>query len=170
MDWLHILVVLLGKCFNLNILDVTVVQTSGSVSEVRVRPGDNITLYCDCKQSLGVYVVWFRNCSHGNQPTLVMQTHTKSETRDTNYDLMPFPRYKFLNNSSHTYDLLILNVTDSDEGFYYCGTEQTKVVDDKYITQKYFYNYGNITTKLICGKYWLCLCDCHSRYNECNNL
>ncbi|XP_026159911.1 uncharacterized protein LOC113128647 [Mastacembelus armatus] len=115
------------------------VQTSGSVSEVRVRLGDNITFYCDCKQSLGVYVVWFRNCSHGNQPTLVIQTHPN------------FPLYKFLkNDSSHTYDLLILNVTDSDEGFYYCGTEQIKVVDDEYIISKSVYNYGNITTKLIC--------------------
>uniref|UniRef100_G3PU84 Ig-like domain-containing protein n=1 Tax=Gasterosteus aculeatus TaxID=69293 RepID=G3PU84_GASAC len=43
---------------------------SGSVT---VRPGDNITLYCDCKSSTGLYIVWYRNCSHENQPPLVLK-------------------------------------------------------------------------------------------------
>ncbi len=47
---------------------------SGSVLEVTIRPGDNITLYCDCKASTGEYMVWYRNCSHENQPSLVLKS------------------------------------------------------------------------------------------------
>ncbi|XP_047432031.1 uncharacterized protein LOC125000541 isoform X4 [Mugil cephalus] len=42
--------------------------------EVTVRPGDNITLYCDCRPSRGEHIVWFRNCSHEYQPTLVLDS------------------------------------------------------------------------------------------------
>ncbi|XP_047435220.1 uncharacterized protein LOC125004572 isoform X5 [Mugil cephalus] len=42
--------------------------------EVTVRPGDNVTLYCDCRPSRGEYIVWFRNCSHEYQPTLVLDS------------------------------------------------------------------------------------------------
>ncbi|XP_022614401.1 uncharacterized protein LOC111231545 isoform X1 [Seriola dumerili] len=116
-------------------------QIPKPVSEVTVRPGGNITLYCDCKISTGVYIVWYRNCSHENQPTLVLKAMGYSV------------RFEFLkNHSSESYDLLIRNITDSDEGLYYCGTQQTKVEDKGLITSKYIYNYGNVATRIICGK------------------
>ncbi|XP_022614286.1 uncharacterized protein LOC111231465 isoform X2 [Seriola dumerili] len=114
-------------------------QIPKPVSEVTVRPGGNITLYCDCKISTGVYIVWYRNCSHENQPTLVLKTMGYS---------VPFEFLK--NHSSESYDLLIRNITDSDEGLYYCGTQQTKVEDKELITSKYIYNYGNVATRIIC--------------------
>ncbi|KAG7238395.1 hypothetical protein INR49_030902 [Caranx melampygus] len=59
------------------------------------------------------------------------------------------PRFEFLlNGSSNSYDLLITNITDSDEGLYYCGTEQTKVEDDRYISSRNFYSYGNAATRI----------------------
>ncbi|XP_067460915.1 uncharacterized protein [Thunnus thynnus] len=137
MDGLHVfLLVLLG------VVSCSHDGISGSVLEVTVRPGDNITLYCDCKTSSGVYIVWYRNCSHENQPSLVLTT--KIEDIDATKIQNPFPRFHLVKNeSSHSYDLLIMNITDSDEGLYYCGTEQPKVEDETTIHRRHVYTYGN---------------------------
>ncbi|KAG8014827.1 hypothetical protein GBF38_003484, partial [Nibea albiflora] len=118
-------------------------QISGSVT---ARPGDNVTLYCDCKTSTGVYIVWFRNCSHENQPSLVLRY---KQMFQGGYTLNLIPRFHFVaNDSSDSYDLMIMNVTDSDEGLYYCGTEEIKVYDEDKITQRVEYRYGNVTTRI----------------------
>ncbi|XP_043970028.1 uncharacterized protein LOC122829501 [Gambusia affinis] len=119
---------------------------SDSMLETIVRPGDNITIYCDCKVSFGKYVVWFRNCSHQYQPTLVVNWKNLLYERE-----ITFPRFKYLKNeSSNSYDLMIINVTNSDEGLYYCGTLETKVKQDenKNIFSQESYLYGNMTTKI----------------------
>ncbi|KAK7930044.1 hypothetical protein WMY93_006439 [Mugilogobius chulae] len=82
-------------------------RVSGSVVDVMLKPGDNTTLHCDCKCPVGVYTVWYRNCSHPNQPTLFVK-----------------------NVKSKCYDLRITNITENDVGSYYCGTETTKVLDE----------------------------------------
>ncbi|XP_047220734.1 uncharacterized protein LOC124868013 isoform X2 [Girardinichthys multiradiatus] len=118
---------------------------SASMLETTVWRGDNVTLYCDCKVSTGVYIVWFRNCSHQYQPTLVVKTIYREKNRE--FENI-FPRLKFLKNeSSNSYDLVIRNVTNSDEGLYYCGTFETKVEKDtnKNILSKKIYIYGNTT-------------------------
>ncbi|XP_035856177.1 uncharacterized protein LOC118492939 [Sander lucioperca] len=146
MDGLHIfLVVYLG------VVSCSHDLVSGSMLKVRVRPGDNITLYCDCKLSLGVYIVWYRNCSHDNQPSLILGVHYSVKENTAIYGLQKIPpRFQFVRNfSSNSYDLLITNITDSDEGLYFCGTEQARVEDKEYITKKYVYIYGNVTTKII---------------------
>ncbi|CAG6020544.1 unnamed protein product, partial [Menidia menidia] len=113
---------------------------SGSVKEVTARPGENITLYCDCNKSTGVYIVWFRNCSHENQPTFVLNSRLSWSQQ--------VPRFKFIKNST-SFDLLITNITDSDEGVYYCGTTETKVeIGIEKITSRDIYRYSNITTRL----------------------
>ncbi|KAI4833239.1 hypothetical protein KUCAC02_016152 [Chaenocephalus aceratus] len=144
MDGLHIfLYVLLG------VVSFTHGWTSGSELEMTVRPGENITLYCDCKLSIGVYIVWYRNCSHENQPSLVLDKNvwTKSSTDD--HIMNPLPRFHFVRNfSSDTYDLLIINITETDEGLYYCGTEQLKVEKEEHITRRHLYKYSNISTKI----------------------
>ncbi|KAM9315334.1 uncharacterized protein KZ484_024998 isoform 1-T1 [Pholidichthys leucotaenia] len=128
--------------------------TKGSTKEITVRPGENITLYCDCKASTGAYIVWYRNCSHDNQPSLVLKTHPNSCAdgyKDSNYypTLNPFPRFHLVNNeSSQSYDLQITNISDSDEGFYYCGTQKNKVTDKPH-TSICVYTYGNITRILF---------------------
>ncbi|CAG5938935.1 unnamed protein product [Menidia menidia] len=119
---------------------------SGSVKEVTARPGENITLYCDCNKSTGVYIVWFRNCSHENQPTLVLNSRLSWSQQ--------CPRFIFIKNST-SYDLLITNITDSDEGVYYCGTKETKVEEIKKITSRDIYRYSNITTRLTVKPSWL---------------
>ncbi|KAK9540134.1 hypothetical protein VZT92_002603 [Zoarces viviparus] len=136
MDGLHIVLVAL-----LGVASCSHDWISGSVLEATVRPGDNITLYCDCKLSSGVHIVWYRNCSHENQPSLVLSTK--------DYQKIP-PRFHFVRNfSSESYDLLIMNITDSDEGLYYCGTEQQTVEDAKYFNSKTVYRYGNISTRIL---------------------
>uniref|UniRef100_A0A3Q3EEV6 Ig-like domain-containing protein n=1 Tax=Kryptolebias marmoratus TaxID=37003 RepID=A0A3Q3EEV6_KRYMA len=131
------LVVLLGVvfCAHTSITLLELEETAG--------PGDNFTLYCDCKVSTGVYIVWFRNCSHENQPTLLL--HLKEfHVWDKR-----FPRFKYeKNDSSDSYDLVIINTTESDEGLYYCGTEEKKVEKDEIITSETIYRYSNITTRL----------------------
>ncbi|XP_041790169.1 uncharacterized protein LOC121604660 [Chelmon rostratus] len=148
MDGLHIcLLVLLG------VVCCSDGQISGSVLEVTVRAGDNITLHCDCKLSTGVYIVWYRNCSHENQPALVFRKKLgslKGANADASYSLRIFPRFRFVRNfSSESYDLLIENITDVDEGLYYCGTEHRKVEDQNCITIRHDYRYGNVTTRII---------------------
>lgn len=129
---------------------------SGSVT---VRPGDNITLYCDCQLSLGVYIVWYRNCSHENQPPLVLKVDRSLSTLGYNpasdtKDPQNFPRFQFVrNSSSNSYDLLIMNITDSDEGIYYCGSEQRTVEDKELIGRQTLYRNGNVTTRILISKY-----------------
>ncbi|XP_078125274.1 uncharacterized protein LOC144529824 [Sander vitreus] len=142
MDGLHIFLVLLS-----GVVSCSYDLVSGSMLKVRVRPGDNITLYCDCKLSSGVYIVWYRNCSQENHPSLILQVQHGPQK-------LP-PRFQFVRNfSSNSYDLLITNITDSDEGLYYCGTKQSRVEDKEYITQTSVYRYGNITTKIILDSDW----------------
>ncbi|XP_039671734.1 uncharacterized protein LOC120568337 [Perca fluviatilis] len=119
--------------------------------KVRVKPGDNITLYCDCNISSGVYIVWYRNCSHENQPSLILGGQYSFQETTATYGSQKIPpRFQFVRNiSSNSYDLLITNITDSDEGLYYCGTEQIRVEDKEYITHKYVYRYGNVTTRIL---------------------
>ncbi|XP_014185998.1 uncharacterized protein LOC102313455 [Haplochromis burtoni] len=126
-------------------------KLSGPELVLRVRPADNITLHCDCRKSSRNFIVWFRNCSHENQPSLILRTNYKydpSYLEDKVDILNPFPRLHLLENqSSDSYDLLIMNTTDSDEGLYYCGTEQKEI--DATFSQKYIYKYGNITTRIL---------------------
>ncbi|XP_025764182.1 uncharacterized protein LOC109202426 isoform X4 [Oreochromis niloticus] len=126
-------------------------KLSGPELVVRVSPGDNITLHCDCQRSSGKFIAWFRNCSHENQPSLILRTNYKydpSYLEDKVNILNPFPRLHLVENqSSDSYDLLIMNTTDSDEGLYYCGTEQKEV--DTTFSQKYIYKYSNITTRIL---------------------
>jgi len=121
--------------------------------ELTVRPGDNVTLYCDCTISSGVYIVWYRNCSHENQPSLVLKVLQKNKIGQENYFKTPPPFHFVRNLSSDSYDLLIINITDSNEGLYYCGTEKKTVEDKEYISEKLHYKYGNVTTRISFGKY-----------------
>ncbi|XP_071757957.2 uncharacterized protein LOC139913732 [Centroberyx gerrardi] len=147
MDRLHIfLSVLLGAVFSSRD------GISGSELELTVRPGDNITLYCDCKFSTGVYIVWFRNCSHENQPSLVLRTmhHSQMVTSRFPKSQNNFPRFNFVKNqSTESYDLKIKNISVSDLGLYYCGTEETKMNEKEKITQTIIYKYGNVTTRIL---------------------
>ncbi|XP_033479642.2 uncharacterized protein LOC117255136 [Epinephelus lanceolatus] len=125
---------------------------SGSELEVTVTPGDNITLYCDYKLSSGELIVWYRNCSHENQPSLILKLNRNAwrQSTITASLLNPLPRFHFVRNYvSDSYDLLIVNVTDSDEGLYYCGSEQKQVEDKGQITSKNIYRYGTNTTRII---------------------
>ncbi|KAM9398629.1 uncharacterized protein ACWYII_031197 [Salvelinus alpinus] len=110
---------------------------SAAEVELRVRPGDNITLYCDCNMTSGVYIMWFRNCSHEHQPTLTISVY--------DYFFNPFPRFTpVLNPSNKSYDLLIENITESDLGLYYCVTvEMNEEVEIQ------VYHYGKVTTWIL---------------------
>ena len=103
--------------------------------ELTVRPGENVTLHCDFKPSTGETIVWYRNCSHENQPPRIIGWH---ELR--------------WSHSSKSYNLLIRNITDSHLGLYYCGTKKPIVIDADKIVTKSIYKYGNVTTRISFGK------------------
>lgn len=127
-------------------------QASESVLNVTVGPGDNITLQCDCTVSDEKFTVWYRKCSHSNQPPLVLKSGY-SPGHDPVSWMSPLPRFQFVkNDSSNAYDLLITNITKSDEGFYYCGTETAEVEDGKHLSKTYVYTYGILITRLIFSK------------------
>ncbi|XP_046901225.1 uncharacterized protein LOC124484371 isoform X2 [Hypomesus transpacificus] len=128
-------------------------SVSGVEVELRVQPEDNVTLHCDCRARTGVYIVWYRTCFHRNQPTLVLSTSYNA--RKTGYNLRnekllnPFPGFTLVwNQSNESFDILIVNVTESDLGLYYCGTEEKTVEDIEKIAEKKIYRYGNVTISL----------------------
>ncbi|KAF5891302.1 uncharacterized protein DAT39_018987, partial [Clarias magur] len=118
-------------------------RISGAEVEMRVRRGDDVTLYSDCVWKSGLNPVWFRNCSHQHQPRLMMSR--QELVRNV------FPRYSFVwNESTMAHDLLIQNVTELDLGIYYCSMHEREVRDEKggVITGTDVYRYGNRSTRL----------------------
>ncbi|KAI4905878.1 hypothetical protein NFI96_023038, partial [Prochilodus magdalenae] len=90
---------------------VLISSISGVIVEVRVKPGDNATIYCDCALKTRHTVVWLRKSSHKLEPSLIRFTENSGH-----------PRYsRVWNSSSLTYDLLVEKVTESDLGLYYCA-------------------------------------------------
>ena len=115
--------------------------------ELTVRPGENVTLHCDFKPSTGETIVWYRNCSHENQPPRIIIWDELRRNPHSFKDLNVM-----WNHSSKSYNLLIRNITDSHLGLYYCGTEKSYVIDADKIVQKHIYKYGNVTTRISFGK------------------
>ncbi|XP_054866131.1 uncharacterized protein LOC111574889 isoform X2 [Amphiprion ocellaris] len=153
MDGLYVLLVVFS-----GIVSCSHNLVSGSVLEVTARPGDNIALYCDCKVSSGVYIVWIRNCSHENQPSLVLRGSDVYRLYSLHFEFVK-------NDSSDSYDLLIKNVSNADEGLYYCGTEELKVENNRYITSTFVYRYSSMTTRIILNSTDSCH---HERPELCN--
>ncbi|XP_051802080.1 uncharacterized protein LOC127533348 isoform X1 [Acanthochromis polyacanthus] len=142
MDGLYVLLVVFS-----GIVSCSHHFVSGSVLEVTARPGDNITLYCDCNVSIEVYIVWIRNCSHENQPSLILRAKDVYWLYSRHFEFVK-------NDSSDSYDLLIKNITNADEGLYYCGTEEKKVQritsnGNEHTTFTDVFRYSNMTTRII---------------------
>ncbi|KAI4873005.1 hypothetical protein NFI96_022159, partial [Prochilodus magdalenae] len=118
-------------------------RISGAEVEMRVRPGDSVTLYCDCVWKVGFTIVWFRNCSHHHQPPLMIAFIDSNNKAP--------PRYSAVwNLSNRTHDLLVKNVSESDLGLYYCALYEKKIIRDssRVIRSEDVYHYGNRTTRL----------------------
>ncbi|KAL7841147.1 hypothetical protein SRHO_G00248380, partial [Serrasalmus rhombeus] len=110
-------------------------RISGAEVEMRVRPGDDVTLYSDCVWKHGFYTIWLKNSSHDHT---VLKQHAH-------------PHYSIvLNVCKQTSDLLVKNVNESDLGLYYCALEKKSSAKDK--TQACSWEdvcyFGNRTTRL----------------------
>ncbi|XP_016375451.1 uncharacterized protein LOC107714195 [Sinocyclocheilus rhinocerous] len=119
----------------------------GEEVEMKVRPGDNITLYCVRSFTHGSLIVWIRNCSHENQPYLVIDF--------TKWELKIFQRFSSIyNRYSNSYDLHITNISVSDLELYYCAEQENKVNKDEkgIISSSDVYYYGNRTTLTSCSE------------------
>ncbi|XP_058641598.1 uncharacterized protein LOC131546214 isoform X1 [Onychostoma macrolepis] len=115
----------------------------GEEVEMKVSPGDNITLYCDHSVTFGSLIVWIRNCSHENQPSLIIDFRK--------LDVEIFQRFSFIHNRyNNSHDLHITNISVSDLGLYYCAKLENKVNQDEkgILSSSEVYSYGNRTTRL----------------------
>lgn len=116
----------------------------GTEVNKKVRPGQNVTLHCDHVWIFGYHIYWFRNCSHYKQPPFIMSSEFMMKAVDRKIF-----RYAFQWNplrSSH--DLVIVNITESDLGLYYCSVSKTNVVDKGVIDAIQTHRFSNITYKL----------------------
>ncbi|KAM9449854.1 uncharacterized protein Hap1MRO34_022322 [Clarias gariepinus] len=123
-------------------------RISGAEVEMRVRRGDDVTLYSDCVSDSGFITVWFRNCSEKDHPRIMISLADLVNGELLGGDLT---RYSFLlNKSTNAYDLLIKNITESDQGLYYCAlTEQKFSGNNKDILNRLdVYHYGNRVNRL----------------------
>ncbi|KAL6467206.1 hypothetical protein MHYP_G00250100 [Metynnis hypsauchen] len=116
---------------------------SGAEVEMRVRPGDDVTLYSDCVWKSGFNTVWLRNSSKEQYPPFIISTE----------DFMrgAHPCYSFVwNPLSETHDLLVRNVSESDLGLYYCAVHEKKITEDEtgVILSEDVYHYGSTITRL----------------------
>ncbi|KAI4873579.1 hypothetical protein NFI96_025321 [Prochilodus magdalenae] len=133
----------------LALMCVTFVMTSGEEVEIRVRPGDDVTLYCDCVWEQGFNIAWFRNCSHKHQPPLVISSFDLMES----FNLMPGAPVSYKpvwNPTNITHDLLVGNVSESDLGLYYCALQERRITKDTtgVTVSRDVYHYGNRTSRL----------------------
>ena len=148
----HLILILIESIFRSGAVVSCQDVLSNPVVELTVRPGQNVTLYCDCKLTPGVNLVWYRNCSHENQPTLSLNWKDRDEglfeyaENGTNF----FHLNMMWNDSSNSFDLLIKNITDSHLGLYYCGTEELN--GEKGNKKESIYTYGKIITRILFGK------------------
>ena len=148
----HLILILIESIFHSGAVVSCQDVLSNPVVELTVRPGENVTLYCDCKLTTNVNIVWYRNCSHENQPTLSLNWKDRDQgIFDYGEDGGNFFHLNMKgNDSSNSYDLLIKNITDSHLGLYYCGTE--KLNWEKGNKKEYIYIYGKIITRILFGK------------------
>ncbi|KAL6467219.1 hypothetical protein MHYP_G00250230 [Metynnis hypsauchen] len=132
----------------ITLICVLISSISGIVVEMRVKPGDDVTIYCDCTRRNRLKIAWLRNCTHKQQPPLMILSE----------DMKPnaLPRYSLeWNKPNQTYDLLVKNITESDLGLYYCALhEKSFTIYKKGVTcSNDVLHYGNRTTFLsLLGK------------------
>ncbi|KAI4873573.1 hypothetical protein NFI96_006025 [Prochilodus magdalenae] len=109
---------------------------------MRVRPGDDVTLYSDCVWKTGWYPLWFRNSSCRHEPPFTISEDDLIGNR--------LPRYSaVLSPSNKTLHLLVRNVSESDLGLYYCALRQNKITSHQAgIRYRDVYQYGRRTFRL----------------------
>ncbi|KAL7856237.1 hypothetical protein AOLI_G00198410 [Acnodon oligacanthus] len=131
-SWRAILITLCILYFRQNII-------SGAEVELKVRQGDNVTIYCDRLSPIGSYVAWFKNCSHENQPPLIIHAMKLVQGENPHYDLV-------WDASAQSHGLLIKNIIESDMGLYYCAVYEKTVTEECGLNSKNVYQFGKRTT------------------------
>ncbi|KAI4876279.1 hypothetical protein NFI96_030540 [Prochilodus magdalenae] len=124
----------------ITLMCVLISSISGLVVEIRVKPGDNVTIYCDRTQQGKLKIVWIIKPSNEQQPPLI---HLTEDTTPPHYS-------RVWNNSKGTYDLLVKNITESDLGLYYCALHEIKFTrgSNGERVREDVYHEGNRTTFL----------------------
>nr|XP_055061715.1 uncharacterized protein LOC129444816 [Misgurnus anguillicaudatus] len=118
-------------------------QIYGADIEMKVRPGDNITLHCDRPLTRGLGIMWIKNSSYEFQPSLMIDYRKSNK--------VTFSRFSFPKNSNiNSFDLHITNITVFDLGLYYCAEYEKNINkdDEGIISSIEVYYYGNQTTRL----------------------
>ncbi|KAL2097675.1 hypothetical protein ACEWY4_006882 [Coilia grayii] len=97
-----------------------------TITPLRAKPGDNITMFCDRMWETGSDILWFRGFSTDVQTWFnisARQAYTAQVYNLPAYHLIP--KWNDVNKS---YDLVIRAVTESDHGLYYCASKPWKKV------------------------------------------
>ncbi|KAI4890773.1 hypothetical protein NFI96_032249 [Prochilodus magdalenae] len=124
----------------ITLMCVLISSISGLIVEMRVKPGDNVAIHCDCVHQGKLMIAWIIKPSNEHQPPLIHLTE----------DTTP-PRYsRVWNYTKGTYDLLVKNITESDLGLYYCALHEMKFTRGRNgeRVQEDVYHEGNRTTFL----------------------
>ncbi|XP_036418628.1 uncharacterized protein LOC118802257 [Colossoma macropomum] len=124
----------------ITVMCVLISSICGILVEMRIKPGDDVTIYCDCTRQGGFNIVWLIKPLQEHQPPLINVTEDSI-----------FPRYsRVWNNSKGTYDLLVKSITESELGLYYCTLHEIKFSRNKNgeILKEDVYHDGNRTTFL----------------------
>ncbi|KAI4897616.1 hypothetical protein NFI96_030294, partial [Prochilodus magdalenae] len=114
----------------------------GTNEEKLIRPGDTVSLQCDCRMETGWEIYWVRSCSPLLQPMLLSSYESV---------VNPIPRYSMtLNSVNNSYNLTIENITESDLGLYYCARSKVKMDADVggKLAVNEVYHICNTSTKL----------------------
>ncbi|KAI4879222.1 hypothetical protein NFI96_031958, partial [Prochilodus magdalenae] len=131
----------------LSLFGVLFSRISGAEVEMRVRPGDDVVLYCDCVWETWP-PVWFKKSLNEGQPPLIISGETLIHAAFSRYSLM-------WNKVNQTNDLLVTNFSESDLGLYYCALRERKPVKDGTGAEvlRDVYHNGTRTTRLsLLGK------------------
>ncbi|XP_066509911.1 uncharacterized protein [Hoplias malabaricus] len=96
-----------------SLICVFISSVSGKLVEMKVRPGEDITLNCDCtlqnqQAMINFKIVWVRRSSHQLQSSILYLTEDSK------------PHYYFKWNSS-SFDLYVKDISEFELGMYYCA-------------------------------------------------
>lgn len=118
---------------------------------LHVKPGDNITLYCDLIKEIASNIVWFQ-CFSANAQTC-NNISAMDAYKNLVFNLPTSHLTPVWNAKNKSYDLVINSVTESDRGLYYCASEE-KSLNNLDMTWSKVYTFSKDATWVSVSDSW----------------